>query len=680
MADNKNVYDIGLAMAGAISAGAYSAGVVDFLFQALDEWEVAKRDDPDGVPNHSVCIRAAAGASAGSITAALAAVAVAGGLRPQKVDEPKKDEQPYRCVLPALYQAWVTLPDMAARQPGALDLLTNDDLEDGVSPQSILNAAVLDDLTDKTLAVAAPAEGVAPGPAHGGEPLPYLAERLHLFLTLSNMRGVPYFVGFEGSGRDRGHHMMCHGDRAHYVLNGIGAHRGENAWLIDDDYDVLEVRTAPGGDKADVASNKDWQMYGRTALASAAFPLGLAARPIKSDISRYATRKWPHLSATDKHEPPDWPKSWKDKKAYPYNFMSVDGGLIDNEPFEYARRAIMRDKEDNKTGESSVKGAVVMVDPFPEPPAFSLREMERASIFEVARGVFPMLKNQARFKPATLATAFDNANYSRWMIAPSRPVKGTQGKENERHTIATGVLGGFGGFLDEAFRAHDYQLGRRNCQKFLRDIFSVGEGHPFVKDWPAGVPERFRKHDDDTQRFYYPVIPLVGTAALPVPAPEWPQMSQERLAEVEKRIGQRAAYIVPRLITSKTRHKLMNAAAWLLWVWKGKRRLLKYVDRVVEADLIRRNQLETATPYSAEAREVLAELKAPGYDYRTAKGIDQAIDLNEQQIEAALKELEKIPNLLWSGQVKDRQCWVLSVRRPSWRKRHDPFRGEPVIG
>jgi hypothetical protein len=41
MADNKNVYEIGLAMAGAISAGAYSAGVVDFLFQALHEWELA---------------------------------------------------------------------------------------------------------------------------------------------------------------------------------------------------------------------------------------------------------------------------------------------------------------------------------------------------------------------------------------------------------------------------------------------------------------------------------------------------------------------------------------------------------------------------------------------------------------------------------------------------------------
>ena len=37
-------------MAGAISAGAYTAGVFDFLIEALDEWEKAKqfaREHPD---------------------------------------------------------------------------------------------------------------------------------------------------------------------------------------------------------------------------------------------------------------------------------------------------------------------------------------------------------------------------------------------------------------------------------------------------------------------------------------------------------------------------------------------------------------------------------------------------------------------------------------------------------
>ena len=90
-----------------------------------------------------------------------------------------------------------------------------------------------------------------------------------------------------------------------------------------------------------------------------------------------------------------------------------------------------------------------------------------------------------------------------------------------------------GGFLDEAFRAHDYQLGRRNCQKFLRDIFSVGEGHPFVEAWPPGVAKEFCYLDEQTWKVYFPVIPLVGTAALEVPAPEWPRIGEERLAEIE---------------------------------------------------------------------------------------------------------------------------------------------------
>jgi predicted patatin/cPLA2 family phospholipase len=33
------VFKIGLVLAGAVSAGAYTAGVVDFLFEALEAWE-----------------------------------------------------------------------------------------------------------------------------------------------------------------------------------------------------------------------------------------------------------------------------------------------------------------------------------------------------------------------------------------------------------------------------------------------------------------------------------------------------------------------------------------------------------------------------------------------------------------------------------------------------------------
>ena len=39
--DRGKEFQIGLAMSGAVSAGAYTAGVFDFLIQALDEWEKA---------------------------------------------------------------------------------------------------------------------------------------------------------------------------------------------------------------------------------------------------------------------------------------------------------------------------------------------------------------------------------------------------------------------------------------------------------------------------------------------------------------------------------------------------------------------------------------------------------------------------------------------------------------
>ena len=88
------------------------------------------------------------------------------------------------------------------------------------------------------------------------------------------------------------------------------------------------------------------------------------------------------------------------------------------------------------------------------------------------------------------------------------------------------------------------------------------------------------------------MIPLVGTAALPVPAPAWPRIDQPRLAEIERRIRLRATYVVPRLIASKNRHKALNLIADKAWNWYGKGKILKVVHRAIESDLIRRDQLE----------------------------------------------------------------------------------------
>ena len=39
---NQEVFHIGLTMAGAVSAGCYTAGVMDYLFEVLELWENCK--------------------------------------------------------------------------------------------------------------------------------------------------------------------------------------------------------------------------------------------------------------------------------------------------------------------------------------------------------------------------------------------------------------------------------------------------------------------------------------------------------------------------------------------------------------------------------------------------------------------------------------------------------------
>ena len=67
-------FEFGLVLAGAVSAGACTAGVMDFLFQVLDEWHRLRGED-ENLPQHNVVLRVISGASAGGIDGAIAAAA-----------------------------------------------------------------------------------------------------------------------------------------------------------------------------------------------------------------------------------------------------------------------------------------------------------------------------------------------------------------------------------------------------------------------------------------------------------------------------------------------------------------------------------------------------------------------------------------------------------------------------
>ncbi|ARO32333.1 acyltransferase/acylhydrolase/lysophospholipase domain-containing protein (plasmid) [Rhizobium sp. NXC14] len=663
--ESQQEFQIGLAMAGAISAGAYSAGVFDFLVQALEAWEAA-RNDPNCVqiiPNHRAAIKVITGASAGAITGALGAVALAGGVQPTPADREGNSKQKYKFLLPNLYDAWVVRPQMLS-SAGQSDFLNTSDLENGADVISALNSKVLISIKDAALKVKAIAD-----------PYPYISSKLDIYLTISNLRGVPYSVNFTGG--DYG--MMSHGDRIHYRVLGLGNWNSTSAFADTDTGRVLKVKNL----LVDGQPSGDWNDYSLGAVASAAFPLGLAAREWSARVDDYTGRNWPLADAgyVKERMTPAWPKGWTGERLFP--FTTVDGGLINNEPFEFARYCLMEKpgKPNPRSGEDADR-AVIMIDPFPEPPPFPPDGQPGGDLMSVLMALLPALRAQTQFKPSEVAVAATDGIFSRFLICPHRVPPG--GLE-EPYAIASGLLGGFGGFLARTFREHDYQLGRRNCQKFLKDSFVLYGENKIIISWPAAARDStvFRGRDIDG-RATFQIIPLLGDAAEEVPYPEWPRIDETNFQELQSAIERRIEKLAGALIAQK-------GPSWLLrrlmeiGLHFGKKRVFTFVRLAILSDLVRRDQLsEWVLPKSwkrpanatdTEVRLVVAALLNPAFDFRNEAGLAKATGLEigkVREILAACQAETAARFFVWRAPWTDRAgdpVYTLASRKPAaiWR-------------
>jgi hypothetical protein len=675
-------FEIGLALAGAISAGAYTAGVIDFLFQAFEEWEKARGRDAATVPGHRVGLQVIAGASAGAITGALGAVALARGMQPtpftqQEVQNshrsPDVSYQTIRCLFPSLYDTWVTYPRMVDPN-GGIDFLSGEDLKqtgDGANApvSSLLNAKLLDEIKKRALL---PGEGKPTRIP----PYPYVAEKLHVYMTVSNLRGIPYTVAFGNST----YGMQTHGDRVHYVVSGIGDWaKVQSPWVLRDKNVPLSIATLAQVGAAEVPI--EWDQYGTVALASSAFPVGLAPRMIATPLEQYFDRTYPMQIAGTFKINPRFPDTWRPPE---FAFLNVDGGLINNNPFDYAQYALMGDETAQRPGGADSDSAVIMVAPFPEPPAFLPDGQPVPELVNVVRALFPALINQARFKATELAPALDPDDHSRFLIAPHRKLPGDS--KEQPYTIACGLLGGFGGFLDEKFRAHDFQLGRRNCQAFLRGAFGVPDGNPIgaaMKKMPGSGRFHIDADAETTQPEKYTVIPLVGDADSEVPLPFWLRMTERDFDTLMTRIKGRLDLVARPLVAAQTQRRLLRVIAYV-GLLVGQSRVLDYVRLAVLSDLVRRDQIEgwALPPTIASSlqqnwpdqndndiRTVLAELANPAYDYRTVLGLALKTHLRPEFVTALLDRLQQVaadrPFLVWqAGTSEGRQLFTLASRKP----------------
>ncbi|MBX2827926.1 MAG: hypothetical protein KTR22_07170 [Flavobacteriaceae bacterium] len=449
MSDQKK-FKLCITMAGAVSAGGYTAGVLDYLLETLELWEQAKdknrklgKDHPDydtSIPMHDVEIDVISGSSAGGISGTLTMLALANKNHKGFGEKnPNGDNNVF-------YKSWVEMAD--DNQSDTLEKLLNTrDLEEHDEIRSLLNTEAIEVIADKALSI----DEQRSVPA-------YASKSLDLILTTTNLRGVNFRVNFDGNSNTSsgGTVITNHGGFFRYKLTNDQFAPGipkKGSGNDDDLYYVLDFK-----------EDKDMEYLKGATLSTAAFPIGLKSRKI-SISSEYIKRYPRYLFGTSDGITPIIPEGEN------YTFNSVDGGLINNEPYGIGLK-MLREKNPNHFKEG--KYAVLMIDPFPNKD----QDVEEtgSSILKIAGGMFKALRNQVMFNQDGIIDALSLEDRTKFLVEPIRKVENDQGKwVRAKSDLAAAPISGFAGFLSKKFRAHDFQLGRRNCQSFLRYYFAVPE-------------------------------------------------------------------------------------------------------------------------------------------------------------------------------------------------------------
>ncbi|MCI4666598.1 MAG: patatin-like phospholipase family protein [Bacteroidia bacterium] len=422
--DESGNYNIGLVMAGAVTAGAFTGGVVDYLLSTLQLWTQKHKKSPQEFPKPNVKINTITGASAGSIAAAVTMMSLA--TRRFSVVEPGTDSFDQASLQ---YHTWVNYG--LGENGSILDKLfdTQDLKEDGL--KSLLNTSFIDDLIEsfqeflKTTTI---------------QELPdFIDPNIEILMTLSNLRGIPLDLYFtEGNETDVAYSMTYHKAYAHFEYNKKDpTDKSKLPLSFDDEKQVFDFMTC--------------------ARASGAFPVGLRSIPIRHIPKDYIETNLKKIFGEE--------LSLKPRIDDNYEFLAVDGGMTNNEPIAEAMKILGEDKNE--------KSNVILIDPFPnyirsEEIKNESYDVNKDTLEDLIPELLATLRNQTLFKEQDIKDLFKKDSSTK-MIWPTRS---NSAREALRNPIATGALGGFAGFFDRSFRVHDYMLGLKNCQNFIRYYFS----------------------------------------------------------------------------------------------------------------------------------------------------------------------------------------------------------------
>lgn len=563
-------------MAGAVSAGAYTAGFMDYILEALSEWEKAKQLNNSNIPSHNVIIDAIGGASAGGMVSMISALALCGGnLKPVKNVSHTKTGN-------ILYDSWVFLDDDDSLYDGSgsgkttfKKMLSNSDLKENKGAPSLLNSKPIDRIAEKVFEQ-------LPETASADNFPSYISKDLRILLTLTSLRPLDYKIKLS-----RVKSKFLDSTPGHRISNhDIVAHFKVNYDDVKDKNEFLPFR--PLSLASDSKSNRDFLI--KVTKATGAFPVGLAPRYFDAEFPMaYVQNSLKKRKAFNANMDVEF-----DKKAENnFQFTAVDGGTINNEPFDEVLRCLV----DNHGPEDAdnPKYGTILIDPFPnfkDEIINKLPDYEKTSIVDVIGNLVPTILNQARNKQSDTY----GSGVFKIMAFPRKLKLGNVEEEVDYPPLATGAIGGFGGFLDIEFRKHDFFLGRKNAKNFLRGVF-FAECNPNDPDnlfynTTAEAIEEFSR--DVEGKTYMPIIPDVSkldpnddSNPTRYQIQDFPKFDAKAFNALEKPIKNRVKAILKVELNTK-----FSGFFW--WLSRGlvignvSKKLTKWVMETIEKDFSKR--------------------------------------------------------------------------------------------
>jgi Patatin-like phospholipase len=586
-----NTFHLAITMAGAVSAGAYTAGVIDYLLEVLDKWEEMKNDPEyaDKVPKHNVVIEILSGASAGGMTACITSLVVQRERHPIAAYSPSETKS-YDNLLAGeltlrkknnrLYNSWVNMLDdeMIPRMLETNDLtdVSNNDEKTFVSG---LNSKFIEKIAKENLVLKNPREPLK-FPA-------YISENLRTFVTLTNLDGFKREINF-AEGYKSGFFTYDHRDVTLFRFDGK-----------DDTGD-------DGSIKVDFKTNENTDTFINAGMATGAFPIGLAYRTFSRNpkyiednilLKKLNGGKEVELSENDLNDKGD------------YETTFIDGGVINNEPFDLTEFLLEEQikkqaVEPNTKNFKEFNSTVLMIDPFPSEEAKKLKiEKDKSpfSMIDAVAKLFSTVRTQSMLKIDEIEKALNKNNCSCFMLSPRRRITGEDPIDGSR-AIACGSLGGFGGFLDKDFRQHDFYLGRINCKSFLQRHFVIpqtaAEENPIFSQSYGENNKEIREnfaYKNDKEEVFFPIIPDVNMLSdkrddirirelySNLTFPNYTEKEfEEKFSKYESGIKARLKMLVQSKINDYT---LTAAIAELGFLWKGGK-AFDAIYKVVKNELI----------------------------------------------------------------------------------------------